>query len=305
MKYIKLIFTKAIFLYLVLGAALWYTPWFYTARAHAIAQVLTRLHPHINYFEDFANPHEHFSIDQLNLCINYHKRVVQFIPLEGPEAYQMIGYCYNLLGDRANAEKFYQMSTKTMPGPNYFWPYYNLGILAFNKGDNSRAVDYFQKALVRYEVVNHWLWTHSKVFNDVRISDPANADYNFSENFRKSYTQAYILLLESIVRLKSYDELFKVIPLALKDAWGEQDVFYYYGGVGDFYRRNYKEALIFLHLAVNLNPNNSDAILYMGKCMQAIGRPDLADNLFSQAENVKQRDGPFMEKRLNPSIRFF
>jgi len=305
MKYIKFILTRAIFTYLVFFLALWYIPWFYMARAHSIAQILTRLTPQIDYFEDFVKPHEHFDADKLNLCINYHKRTAHFIPLEKSEAYQMTGYCYALLGDPSNAEKYYQMSTKVQSGQNYFWPCYNLGILAFRDGDYNKAVDQFQKALVLEEDVNHWLWRHSKVFNDVRVSDPKISDDHFIENFKESRKQAYILLMESKVRLKSYAQLFKVVSLGLKDNLGEDDIFYYYGGVGDYYLGNYKEALMFLHLALRGNPNNSDAIIFIGKCVEGMGRQDLAQEFYDQAEIIKQRDGPFIEKRLNPPVRFF
>jgi len=305
MKHIKLIITRAIVVYLLLFTAIWYVPWFHLARAHTIAQMLTRLNPKIDYFQDFVNPHDNFAVHQLNLCVNYHKRIEQLIPTERSEAYQMIAYCYGLLGDSERAEKYYEMSTTVTSGPYYFWPYYNLGIFAFRKGDYSKAVQYFQKALETKEAVNHWIWRHSKVFHDVRVSDPYNLEDHFSEHFMESRKQAYFLLMESKVKLEDYDKLFKAVSLGIKENLGEGDVFYYYGGVGDFYRGNYNEALIFLNLALHLNPDNSDVILYMGKCMQAIGRQDLADRLFKQADYIKQRDGSFMGKRLDPPLRFF
>ena len=305
MRTVKFIGTRSVFLYAVLFIVLWNIPWFAVARKHAVGQVLTILTPSINYYEDFVLPHDHFDRYKLDQCVKYHKSIGRLYPSESSEAYQMMGFCYALSGDLANAEKTYGIASEIGRGPVYFWPDYNLGVIAYQKGDYGKAVDLLQKALEKETKINTLLWGNSAVFYFVRSSDPKLMDYDIMGSLNESRMRAYFLLLESLIHLEKYKSLSAVAYLGLKENPKEAGMFYYYAGLSSFYKKDYEAAYETLELATMANPHNSNALVYMGKCLEIIGKKDTARIFMQKAGQIRQAEGNYLEKRLDPSVRFF
>ena len=302
-KFFKIIATRIIFWYLAFLIVIWQLLNFSEAVKYAVGESMSRLTPSIDYFGDFVKPHEHLDEFKLYLCVNYHKRVIHFFPFEKAEAYQMMGFCYERLKDLPMAEKSYQTSMAV--NSNYFWPYYNLGILSYKKGDYTKAVSYFQQGINKDEKINLMLWLKSKVFMDVRASNALNPDYDLLGSLREARKNAYILMMESLFKQAQYDQLLETAFLALKENFPNNDIFYCYAGKAAFYLKFYDKSFKLLELAVKNNPNNVDAIFYMGLNMRAANKEPLAVGFFNMAKRIYQQEGSSIEKHLNSPVQYF
>jgi len=301
MKFFKWIITRLIFTYLVCFLVTWHFLDYRKAKENAIGETMSRFVPGIAYFNDFVDRHDHFDEFKLHQCIAYHRRVVEYFSFQKSEAYQMMGFCYDRLGNLPRAIMSYQAAREA--NPVYFWPYYNLGIYAYKRKDYSQAVDFFQESLQTDIKMNMVLLLHSKVFTDVRLSD--GSSYNVVQGMLNARENSYIFLMESLFKLKKYDQLFKVALLGLKENSESQDIFYSYAGKAAFHQGSYEQALALLQLALQKNPQNTDALLYTGLCFQAAGKEPQAQNLFAMAKQIYQQQGSALEKHLNSTIRFF
>ena len=301
--FFKFIFSRTAFLYLVFFMMVWHIVDYPKIRKNAVDQAMNRLGPPVSYFKDFLVPHEHYDAFKLHQCIYYHKRVVDFYSFEKSEAYGMMGFCYDRLGDLESANKFYQAAVDV--NPNYFWPYYNLGVNAYKKKDYSQAVNHFQRVLERNVKINLYLLYRSKVYTDVRLSDPDYADYNYLEGLRDGREAAYIFMLECLSKLGAYNQLFEVAILAIKEGIGDQDIFYYYAGLAMYYQKSYERALELLRIAVQKNSQNVDAYYYLGLCMRDSGKEILSQKFLDISKQLYLQQGSAIEKRLSSGVKFF
>ena len=182
-------------------------------KSNAVEQTMSRLVPRTHYFKEFIYPKDHFDEYNLRLCINYHKRVAEFFPFQKAEAYGMLGFCYERLGNTDQSINYYQRSLEVVP--YYFWPNYNLGIIYFKKGQYEKAFTNFKEALGKDLKTNMMLLSRSKVYNDVRVSDPG--DYNFLTGLIQARQTTYIYLMQSLLKLGRYQDLYQSALLGLNE----------------------------------------------------------------------------------------
>lgn len=301
--YIQFILSRPLFFYLICIIGISFMIKFPLFRKNSVDQTMNRLTPPIDYFKEFVDPHKHFDEFKLHQCVDYHQKVVEFYDFERSGAYAMMGFCEGLLGETNKATTAFKSSTDI--NPNNFWPYYDIGILNYQKGNYAEAIKYFQIALTKEIKLNVLVLFSSKVYADVRLSDPRGAEYNFLEALKEGRLNAYIFLMESLAKRQQYEQLFEVALLGLKEKAGHEDVFYYYAGRSAFYQQAYNKAIDLLQIAVQKNPQNTDALLYLAMCLRMAGKEDAAQKLFETAKEIYQQEGSFIEKALNSPIRFF
>jgi tetratricopeptide (TPR) repeat protein len=266
-------------------------------------QTMNRLAPPINYFKDFADNQGPLDKFKLNQCIVYHQKVVEYYPFERPAAYAMLGYCNALLGNTEKAIKAYEASVAL--NPNDSWPFYNLGILNYHKKNYSDAIYDFQQAISKNVKLNIFVLYDSKVYADIRFSDHSRIGYNFLEALMQGREVAYIGLMESFFKMGDFDKIFEVAVLALQEKLGDMSIFYYYAGRAAFYQKSYEKAVDLLQMALKINPQNPDALNYLGMCMHVAGKKDLEEKFFNAAKEIYQSQGSAIEKKLNSPVRFF
>src|SRR6185436_367433 len=75
---------------------------------------------------------------------NYYEKITRYLPHQR-EAYVFLGFCYQYLGKIPEAAQAFQQAIQL--DPNFFWSYYNLGVILFNKGDYKGASQLFKRAL--------------------------------------------------------------------------------------------------------------------------------------------------------------
>ena len=76
--------------------------------------------------------------------VDYYERVVEYMP-QRADGYAMLAFCYYYQGGIEKAILLYQRAIQL--NADFFWAFYNLGIIYFNQGEYSMASDFFKKAL--------------------------------------------------------------------------------------------------------------------------------------------------------------
>ncbi len=194
-KYFKEIVARPIFFYLfcfiIISPFLNYSEF----KSNVVNQTMNRFGPQVNYFKDFAEFHEHYDPIKLSQCIHYFQRVVDNYPFERFAAYSMLGFCQELSGNSRKALRAYQSALSI--NPNDFWAYYNLGVIQYKEGNYSQAFDSFKHSLETDLKQNLYTLYRSKVYTDVRLSDPEFVNYDYVKGLEEGRLSAYVYLMAS------------------------------------------------------------------------------------------------------------
>ncbi len=302
LQVLRFLFVRIWIIYLGLGCFAWFVFDRNSAMDNASAQALSRFNPTVKYFKLLDHSAGESTRSQLHDCIYYHQMVANSFFYQAAEAYSMLGFCYERLGDEHKAQQAYQKSMTINQA--YMWPFYNLGVMAFRKADYPKAIDYFQQALERDPAQNVVLLNYSKVYMDVKSTRPEEK-YDFSQGVRRSYSNAFLLLMVSLEQTKNYSRLFGVALKGMQDNSLDQGLFYYYAGVAAFRLHLYDKAINFLQQAINKEPRNADAFLYLSLCFKALGRDDLVNEFMAMGAKVNAQYGGWLKSQINTDVRFF
>ena len=161
---------------------------------NAVNQTMSRLTPPMDYFTEFVDKEDNYNYFKLMNCVNYHKAVAHFFPIQEAEAWGMLGFCYDRLGNQPQAIESYQKAISL--NPDYFWPYYDLGVILYKQAQYTQAESYLTQALEQDPVKTLVLLSRSKVYNDVNLSRQ-KGPLNYIQELEGGRKEAYILLMSS------------------------------------------------------------------------------------------------------------
>jgi len=269
---------------------------------NAVPTTLSRLTPPIDYFNEFVDRQDHYDHFKLMDCIYYHKAVAQFYPIQKSESYGMLGFCYERLGQQAQAVDSYKQAIAA--NPDYFWPYYDLGVIFYNQAKYAQAEDYFHQAIARDPVRTIVLLNRSKVYNDVKLSKQ-DGRYDFLAGFKQGRVTAYILLMDCLYKTGSYAQLWKAATNGIDEGVDTQGVFYYYAGLAAFNLKSFPNAIFFLQNAAQRDPTNADAYYYLGQCLRVAGKEDMAGMFLAKVAGLHHQGYTGIKKYLEARVSFF
>jgi tetratricopeptide (TPR) repeat protein len=293
---------RAIVFYLICFLVIWKVLDTHKLMGNTVPTTLSRLTPPVDYFAGFMDRHDHYDDFKLMNCINYHKAVAYFFDFQRADAEGMLGFCYERLGHEGLAVESYRQAIAS--NADYFWPYYDLGVIYYRKGQYPKAEDYFGQALNQNPVKNYILLSRSKVYNDVRLSKE-NGTYDFLQGLKEGRTNAYMMMLDSFFKSSAWVELGNAAVYGIKEGMDTHGLFYYFAGVSLFYQKSYPKAVEFLQLAIQNDPTNADAFAYLGMCLHALGNEPMAQIMMHKASQLHQQGGLDIKQFLKPDVRFF
>jgi tetratricopeptide (TPR) repeat protein len=300
--FLKLFLTRTFTFYLACFVLIGLAMDYHKLVENAVPQTMSRLTPPMDYFSEFVDKEGGYDRFKLMNCVNYHQAVADFFVFQKAEAYGMLGFCYERLGQQTQAVSSYRQAI--LLNPDYFWPYYDLGVIYYNQAQYAQAKDYFQQAIEQSPVKSLLLLSRSKVYNDVRLSKQ-EGEYDLLEGLKQGRTKAYILLMDSLFKTGSFDELLKTALYGLKEGLDTQGIFYYYVGLAAFYEKSYKQAVEFFQIALQEDPDNADALMYMGMCLHIANKEEMAQDLMRKAALLKGQQGAQTAPYLKARVRFF
>jgi tetratricopeptide (TPR) repeat protein len=300
--FLKYILTRTFIFYLACFFLIWLVLDYHQLVDNAVPQTMSRLTPPMDYYVEFVDKEDHYDRFKLMNCVNYHKAVADFFVIQKAEAYGMLGFCYERLGQEPQAVSSYRQAIAL--NPDYFWPYYDLGVIYYKQARYAQAEDYFQRGLEQDPVKTLVLLSRSKVYNDVRLSKQSGT-YDFLQGLKQGRTKAYILLMDSLFKTGAYDQLWKTALYGLKEDLDMQGIFYYYAGVAAFYLKSYKQAIELLQIAIQNDPENADALMFMGMCLHLANKDDIAQIMMRKAALIHGQEGAAGAPYLKARVRFF
>jgi len=192
--FLKFILTRTIVLYLACFLLIWRILDYNQFIDNAVNQTMSRLTPPMDYFTEFVDKENHFDRFKLMNCLNYHQEVAHFFPFQKAEAYGMLGFCYERLGQIPQAVASYKQAIAL--NADYFWPYYDLGVIFYKQTQYSQAESYLTQALGVNPVKTIVLLSRSKVYNDVNLSRQ-KGPLDYLQGLEDGRKEAYILLMLS------------------------------------------------------------------------------------------------------------
>jgi len=146
--------------------------------------------------------------------------------------------------------------------------------------------------------------SRSKVYNDVNLSRQEGPK-DYFQSLKEGRAEAFILMMDSLYKTGSYAQLWKISMEGLKEGLDIQGIFYYYAGVACFYQKSYKQAIEFFQVALQNDPHNADALMFMGMCLKMASKQDVAQVFIDRAAQMHQNGEQVIEQYLKPQVRFF
>lgn len=253
-------------------------------------KVLNRLMPE---YSTFVRYKEGDVPDQLSIrqAIYYFRTVNHYFPGR-PDTAGMLGYFYFADGNLAQAARWYREANRIHK--DFFWYHYNLALIYFQQKKYAAAVEELKIAVAQTPD------TAIKFMNFSRIYRPfALIEGNFNEmaveSLRHGYRNAYILLAQSLILSKRFEEATHVSRYANQLDLGDDDgLLSYYAGVGHHFSGEFPEAVEMLQKAIKVNPQNPEAYFYLAQSVEKLGQVDLSRNLFLKAREIGTKNGTIL-----------
>ena len=174
--------------------------------------------PDFRYLVDALETQQPIPSEKWKEYIFYYNKTTKYFPLMS-EAYGMLGFCYQQMGENQLAITAYQKAIAL--NPQFFWSYHNLGILLFKQGYFKEAARVWEKAAALNPAATLQFMESSKMFRDLWISVRTQYQFNLRQRLREGYRQAFQALTLSYLALKEYPQLSNVLKQARQSGFGD------------------------------------------------------------------------------------
>lgn len=247
--------------------------------SHARGAALSRLIPPFNYLYSFANGLQPVDREKLKEYAYYFEKVNAYVPRA--DAYGVLGYLYFHLGKDRKAVACFKKASRMDPQAFNF--HYNLGVIYFNRQFYEDAIPPLEKALETSVAVNLNYITSSKVY--FRFLGPQeDIGSRLNQYLREGFQNTYRLLVSSSLYLKDYRRMLHYATAAITAALDEDKEFHYYAGLAAFHLGKFVQAGAFLKEYVQVHPNDSSALYYLGMTLKALGDEKAAEVVMGLAK---------------------
>ncbi|MBF0533012.1 MAG: hypothetical protein HQL23_07970 [Candidatus Omnitrophica bacterium] len=196
------------------------------------------------------------------------------------EGYGLLGFCQYYRGKLDDAVNNYDRAMAI--NQNFFWFPFNRGVIDFRQKKYVDAVRSLQNAILSNpKVVFAAVKSSPRVYARVFLGNPYYNQDLFAQ-YQEGLRAAYCLLVESLFRLRRYDEAMRYCVEAIENNLNENSYFTYRAGLSAFYSQNYPAAAVFLkkHLDKTSDPG---AMRYFGLALREIGQVQTADLILNAA----------------------
>ena len=251
------------------------------------ATKLTRMIPSFEHFAKVLEKKEAVDQEKFEGYANYFENVVKYIP-QRADAFCLLGFCYYSLGKERGATEAYKEAMAI--NPHFFWPYYNLGVKAFQNARYEEAVEILSKAVaLRPEMTLTYIFS-SKVYSPILTLIP---DYSkkMETRLERGYYRSYQMLVLSCFLLRDFSRSFIYANYALSQNFEPRDFFYYYAGIAAYELKEFERASVLFKTCIEINPARSEAVSFLGRSLKELGEEDLSARVLSQVEGFVRKEG--------------
>ena len=287
----KAISSRTLVIYLVAFFLL-----FHLIKPHSVkSRILNYFEVPLDYLILYSEGKEAFNKEKFIEYIDYFKVLLDYVP-QLAEANGILGYCFYYLGHEKEAIQYYKEAVRL--NPNFFWFYYDLGVIYFKTQDYQKAVEILQTAILLNPKDTIRLIGMSKILVNVGsrsadVNQPVNL-FNFAmeldHRLKIAYEKSYELIVLSYYQLKNYAKLKEAILEFIRYDLTDKEPFYYYAGIACYYLGEYADAVLFFKESSQLNPNRADTFYYLGLTFKELKREQLSQTTLERASLLKEVD---------------
>ena len=255
-------------------------------------KILDELRPPLDYLVLLSDGKIDPERERFAGYLRYYRLAAEVLP-NNADIQGFLGFCYYHLGDLDRAAAHHEKALKL--NPHFFWHGYNLGVMAYNRGDYAAAIKFFKQALnvdrkfTMLALSQSFVYTHFDDPNwDFDGVPRVNMDHSdlvtlWQRHLNRGYASAFELSILSAQKLERYPEMVQLSLEALKTPFADKGLFYYYLGVGSFYMKDFSDAVRALELSARIDPGRTDTYRYLSRCFRELGRHDLAEGFRQKA----------------------
>ena len=275
--------TRAITFYILVIAVLAWGVDYQAVISHARGATLSRLMPSFEYLKQLAAGSAKIDRKELKEYAYYYEIVNEYMPR--PDALGVLGYIYFHLGQDKKAVTCFLKAAAA--DPQSFSFHYNLGVIYFNRGFYAEAVESLKKALDTSVDVNMSYITSSKIYYPF-LGSQEDLAYRLKEHLRKGSYNAYRLLISGSLYRKDYQSMLYYATAGISSAVDKDKDFYYFAGLAAFHLKQYKQAAMFFKECIAANPDDSNALYYLGLSLRALGEERAAEGVLASIKKINQ-----------------
>lgn len=224
---------------------------------------------------------------ELKEYIKFYEKVNQFFPNQ-VDTLSMLGFCYSKLGDTRRAVFYYNKAIQL--DPQYFWPYYNLGLIYFKNRLFKEARAMFQQAILcDLNYALNFIHQSKVVYRSIALDDPLFGQ-EAPKRLREGYKNAYVLLLFTDFELKDYSLMLKDAHEAMTKKLDNQDIFYFFVGLAEYELKEFKKAVYLFKVALKHNSRSYDSYYYLGLSYQALKEKESAQEAWKNIQGKLRKE---------------
>lgn len=212
----------------------------------------------------------------------YYKKVVEYLPAS-TAAYGLLGFCSYHLGDYTEAIEAYKKAIKLEP--NFITFYHNLGAIYYEKEDYEKAIYYLKKAVETDLDYNISFVTSTRMYSSFR-KDRDELPAQLHAKFMYNYYRTYKLLVSICYQQKKIPETMKYSIDALVSSFPDTTFFFYKIALIAYNDGRYRESTGFLNELLARDPENADALHYLGLSLMALGHKEEGEDALKKAETL-------------------
>ena len=174
--------------------------------------------------------------------------------------------------------------------PDAFNFHYNLGVIYFRRQYYKEAAAELEKAAAASFDKNLNYITSSRIYFPF-FSHHADLPLRLRRYLKTGFRNACRLLISSYMNLKDYKRMLYYSSKGIAAALDEDKDFYYFAGLAAFNLGKFEQAGAFFKAYLTVNPDDGNAVYYLGLTLQSLGDPVTAEKVLKKAEALHYNEG--------------
>ena len=238
------------------------------------------LHPNVsnNYF---IRAEAYFEIQDYNSALKDYLKAYE-LGEENEDILYLIGLTFDRLNDKPNASIYYTLCLNE--NPSHCLARNNLGLIFYNIG----KIDEAEKCYLEVIKIDK---THFRSRNNLGILYGAKGEYGnaikiLSEaiSIKNDYDKAYVNRGHAFIEILEFDLALQDLNFVIEKINPYNDEAYYFRGKVFVEKKKYEEAFNDFKTATNINPNNPNVYIDVGKLALDLGMDhDIVLQIFEKA----------------------
>ncbi len=245
----------------------------------------------IDYLIVYQNDEEPFNEKRFKELIEFYKSFISY-DSNAWDAHSLLAYCYYHIGDVEKSVQSYLQASKMMP--DFFWNYYNLGVIYFKQRQYLKASQYFKKAIDSSPNKTIYEFEKSVLYSYVADKDRFGREYRWMEvyadfekvelNLQQGFVKSYEFMIKSYFEAGDYEKALLAASRGIKSGLADKSFLYYYAGMASFKLGEFERAIEFFMGGLDLSKEQSAFWQNIGLSYQLLNREEAAQEAFDRSD---------------------